>query len=126
MERKNIAFSQTWVFEKKFGLRTMHPHMFLVRYRKYGLRGSRNYETCAGIAQTSFQAPKTIFKLFSQLWGQIASEGISCTWILMHMVKANHLEFIDKTSKLCAGNAQARYLVWKMKKSEKQYHSIGS
>ena len=29
--------------------------------------------------------------------------------------EANNLEFIDKKSKLCAGDAQARYLAWKMK-----------
>ena len=32
------------------------------------------------------------------------------------MLKANHLEFTDKESKLCACDAQTRYLAWKMKK----------
>ena len=34
----------------------------------------------------------------------------------MDMMKDNQLEFIGKKSELCAGDAQARYLVWKMKK----------
>ena len=34
----------------------------------------------------------------------------------MHMMKAN--KFIDKKSKFCAGDAQARYLAWKMKINE--------
>ena len=38
------------------------------------------------------------------------------------MMKDNQLEFIVKKSKLCAGDAQVRYLTWKMKKSEKQYN----
>ena len=29
------------------------------------------------------------------------------------MCKDNHLEFRHKKSKLCAGDAQARYLAWK-------------
>ena len=33
------------------------------------------------------------------------------------MMKAN--KFIDKKSKFCAGDAQARYLAWKMKINEK-------
>ena len=37
----------------------------------------------------------------------------------MHMLKVNHLEFIDKQSKLCVSDAQARYLAWKIKKSKK-------
>ena len=44
----------------------------------------------------------------------------------MHMMKDNQLEFIGQKSKLCAGDAQARYLAWKMKKSENQYNLIGS
>ena len=42
------------------------------------------------------------------------------------MLKDNHLEFIDKQSKLCASDAQARYLAWKIKKSKKRYNLIGS
>ena len=38
----------------------------------------------------------------------------------MHMGKNIHLEFTDKESKLCAGDAQTRYLAWKIKKSEKR------
>ena len=44
----------------------------------------------------------------------------------MHVVKGNYLEFTDKKSNLCAGDAQARYVAWKMKKSEKGYNVIGS
>ena len=36
------------------------------------------------------------------------------------MGKNIHLEFTDKESKLCAGDAQTRYLAWKIKKSEKR------
>ena len=39
----------------------------------------------------------------------------------MYMLKVNHLEFIDNQSKLCASDAQARYLAWKIKKSKKRY-----
>ena len=42
--RKILLFSQKWIFEGKFELRAMHAHKFFVRYRKYGLRGFRNYE----------------------------------------------------------------------------------
>ena len=52
--------------------------------------------------------------------------GISCTWVLMHMMKDNQLEFIDQKPTLCSGDAQARYLTWKIKKSEKRYNFIDS
>ena len=42
------------------------------------------------------------------------------------MLKDNKLEFIGQKSKLRAGDAQARYLAWNMKKSEKRYNLIGS
>ena len=32
------------------------------------------------------------------------------------MMEDNQLEFIGKKSKLCTGDAQARYLAWKKKK----------
>ena len=69
----------------------------------------------AGIAQTSYHALKIqIFKFLVTLgpkifWGSLL-----------------HLDFADKESKLCAGDAQARYLAWEMKKSEKQYPLIDS
>ena len=37
----------------------------------------------------------------------------------MDIMKDNQLELIGKKSKLCAGDAQARYLAWKMKKKVK-------
>ena len=40
----------------------------------------------------------------------------------MHMMKDNQLEFIGRKSKLRAGDAQARYLAWNMKKSENRYN----
>ena len=42
------------------------------------------------------------------------------------MIKDNKLEFIGQKSKLRTCDAQARYLAWNMKKSEKQYNLIGS
>ena len=42
--RKNTDFAQKWDFEDRFRLKATHAHEFFVRYRKCGLRGSRNYE----------------------------------------------------------------------------------
>ena len=41
------------------------------------------------------------------------------------MMKDNKLEFMGQKSKLCEGDAQARYLIWKMKKSEKRHNLTG-
>ena len=51
----------------------MHARKVFVRYIKYGLRGSRDYEKkmCAGIAQTSYQAMKTQFSKFLVKLGAI-------------------------------------------------------
>ena len=63
---------------------------------------------CAGIAQTSYHALKIpIFKFSVTLgpkifWGPLL-----------------HLDFADKESKLCTGDAQAIYLAWEMKKKWK-------
>ena len=42
------------------------------------------------------------------------------------MMKDNQLEFIGQKPTLCSGDAQARYLTWKIKKSEKRYNFIDS
>ena len=85
----------------------MHAHKCFVRYRKYGVRELRNYEK-----QFVQVLPKlvpghenTYFLIFSQVWGQICSEG---TWVLMHIMKGNPLKFIGQKSKLWAGDVQAR------------------
>ena len=51
----------------------MHAHKVFVRYKKYGLRRSRDYEkkVWAGIAQTSYQAMKTQFFKFLVRLGAI-------------------------------------------------------
>ena len=105
----------------------MHAHKFFVRYREYGLRRFRNYEKkfVQVLPKLVTRPQNTNFYVFGQVWGQIPSEGISCTWVLIHMMKDCQLEFIVKKSKLCAGDAQVRYLTWKMKKSEKRYNLIG-
>ena len=121
--RKIQLFSQKWIFGGKFELRAMHALMFFVRYRKYGPKKFRNYEkkVVQLLPKLVTKPWKSKFLDFRSVW-----EGVSCTWVLMHMIKDNKLEFIGQKSKLRTCDAQARYLAWNMKKSEKQYNLIGS
>ena len=55
-----------------------------------------------------FPGPEnTNFKILVQVWGQISSGGISCTWVVMHAIKDIRLDLIGKKSKLCTGDTQA-------------------